>query len=269
MTTRAFWCLLVVIGLFCLPGTAAAQDTVSQPWLHVEISGGGHDDNDDHDDSDGRDDDGEEGHGDGDGRDDNGGDEGHGDDDRDEGDGDDGDEGHGDDDGDDRHDDGDEGHDDDGDEGGDFNLSINLPLSAVEPLLNLVPHRIMADGRLAVAGRDMPIDVGAMRNLWRAVADIGDAEFLSVDSGDETVRIARTGDQIHVKVEECDDDRGDTVDIRLPVAVLDALLSGDGETLDVAAAVERLAGVRGDIVRINSDDRQIRVWIDELAHSGE
>ena len=276
MTTRAFWSLLVAIGLFCLPGAAAAQDTASQPWLHVQISGG-QDDGDGHDDSDGRDDDGEEGHGDGDGRGDDGGDEGHGDDDRDEGDGDDdGDEGHREDDGDEGHDDGDEGHDDgdrshgdDGDEDGDFDLNLNVPLSAVEPLLSLVPHRILADGRLAVAGHDMPIDIGAMRNLWRALSDIGDAEFLSVDSGDETVRIGRTGDQIHVKVEECDDDRGDTVDIRLPVAVLDALLSGDGETLDVAAAVERLADVRGDIVRISSDDRQIRVWIDELAHSGE
>lgn len=266
MTTRAFWSLLVAIGLFCLPGTAAAQDTSPQPWLHVQISGGGHDDGDGHDDSDSRDDEGDEGHGDGDRRDDGGGDEGHGDDDRDEGDGDDeGDEGHGDD----GHDDGHDGHDDDGDEEGDFNLDINLPLSAVEPLLSLVPHRILADGRLAVAGHDMPIDIGAVRNLWRAIADIGDAEFLSVDSGDETVRIARTGDQIHVRVEECDDDSGETVDIRLPVGVIDALLSGDGETLDVAAAVERLAGVRGDIVRINSDDRQIRVWIDELAHSGE
>ena len=115
----------------------------------------------------------------------------------------------------------------------------------------------------------MPIDIGAMRNLWRAIADIGDAEFLRVDSGDETVRVARAGDQIHVQVEECDDDRGETVDVRLPVAVLDALLSGDGETLNVAAAVERLAGLRGDIVRVGGDDRQIRVWIDELAHPGE
>ena len=285
MTTRAFWSLLLAIGLFCLPGTSAAQDTASQAWLHVQISGGGHDDDDvhrhddgdGHDDSNSRDDDGDEGHGDGERHDDDDGDEGHagdegdGDDGRedagDEGHGDDGDEGHRDED--EGHNHGDEGHgDDDGDEEGDFNLNINVPLSAVEPLLSLVPHRILADGHLAVAGHDMPIDIGAMRNLWRAIANIGDAEFLSVDSGEERVRVARTGDQIHVQVEECDDDGGETVDIRLPVAVLDALLSGDGETLNIAAAVERLADVRGDIVQISSDERQIRVWIDELAHPG-
>ncbi|MCY4508008.1 MAG: hypothetical protein OXG35_13775 [Acidobacteria bacterium] len=135
-------------------------------------------------------------------------------------------------------------------------------------MLSLVPHRILADGHLAVAGHDMPIDIGAMRNLWRAIANIGDAEFLSVDSGEETVRVARRGDQIHVRVEECDDAGGETVEIRLPVPVLDALLSGDGETLNIAAAVERLADVRGDIVQISNDEHQIRVWIDELAHPG-
>lgn len=268
MTTRAFWSLLVAIGLFCLPGTAAAQDTASQPWLHVQISDGGpgdgdghhHDGSDGHDGSNSRDDDGDEGPGDGDRHgDDHNGDEGHG---GNEG-HDEGDKGHDDD------DDGDEGHDGEGDEQEDFNLNINVPLSAAGPLLSLVPQRILADGRLALAGHDMPIDIRAMRNLWRTIVDIGDAEFLRVDSGDETVRVARAGDQIHVQVEECDDDSGETVDVRLPVAVLDSLMSGDGETLNVAAAVERLAGLRGDIVRIGRDDRQIRVWIDELAHPGE
>lgn len=248
MTTRAFWSLLVVIGLFCLPAAAAAQDAASQPWLHVQICGGAHGEGEGHHH------DNDDGHNDGNGR-DGGGEEGPGDGDR-----------HDDDDGEEGHDGGDEGQDD---EEEDFNLNINVPLSAVEPLLSLVPPRILADGRLAVAGHDMPIDIGAMRNLWRAIADIGDAEFLRVDSGDETVRIARTGDQIHVQVEECDDDSGETVDIRLPVAVLDALLSGNGETLNVAAAVERLAGLRGDIVRISGDGRQVRVWIDELADPGE
>ena len=154
MTTRALWSLLVAIGLFCLPGTAVAQDTASQPWLHVQISGAGHEDGDGHrhDDGDGQDDsnsrngDGDGGPGNGD-RHDRDGDEGHGDNDDDGG----------------HDDDGDEGHDDDGEE--DFNFNLNVPLSTVEPLLNLVPHRILADGRLAVAGHDMPIDISAMRNL--------------------------------------------------------------------------------------------------------
>jgi hypothetical protein len=109
------------------------------------------------------------------------------------------------------------------------------------------------------------VDVGAMRDLWRAIAGVGEAEFVAVDGEDETVRIARTGDQINVQVEECDEDGGETVDIRVPVAVVDALLSGDGESLNVHAAVEQLGELRGDIVRVNGREHQVRVWIDDVA----
>ena len=303
MTTRALWSLLVALGLFCVAGTASAQDTTSQPWLHVQISSSGDDDGDGRHGDEGHDRDGrhdDDGDGDGDGRDDDGdggdrddddGDSGDRDDDDADGDrdddgdggdreGDDGDDGRDDDgdddghDGDDRDGDGDGRHDDDehGDddgEGGDFNVNINVPLSAVEPLLGLVPHRILSDGRLTVAGRDMPIDMGAVRGLWRVIADSGDAEFITVDSEDATVRVSRAGEWMLVKVEECDEDGGETVDIRFPVAVLDALFSGDGDTLDIGAAVERLADLRGDIVHVRGDDLQVRVWIDEVANAGQ
>ena len=145
------------------------------------------------------------------------------------------------------------------------NVSVNVPLSAAEPMLALVPHRILSDGRLSLAGRDMPIDIGAMRDLWRALTEVGDTEFVTVEGGDETVRVARAGDQIVVRVEERDDGEAETVDVQLPIVVVDALLSGDGETLDVRAAVESLGALRGDIVRVNEGERQIRIWIDEVA----
>jgi len=116
--------------------------------------------------------------------------------------------------------------------------------------------------------RDMPIDVAAMRDLWGAINDIGDVDFLTFDSEGETMSISRTGDQILVQMEEYDEG-GETVDVRLPVVVLDALLMGDDETLNVGAAVERLADLRGDIVHVSGDDHQLRVWIDEVAHSGK
>ena len=232
MSTRALWSLLAVIGLFCFVGAVAAQDTASEPWLHVQISSEGHDD---HGDSDGRHDDGDDG-------------DGRGDDRHDDGDDDDGR----------HHDDG-----DDGDEGADFDANINLPLSAVAPLLSLVSHDALFDRLLDLAGDE--VNVGAMRDLWRAIAGVGEAEFVAVDGEDETVRIARTGDQINVQVEECEEDGAETVDIRIPVAVVDALLSGDGETLNVHAAAAQLGELRGDIVRVNGGEHQVRVWIDDIA----
>ena len=150
-------------------------------------------------------------------------------------------------------------------EDGAENVSVNLPLSAAEPLLALVPHRILSDGQLSLAGREVPINVGAMRDLWRALTEVGDTEFVTVERENETVRIARAGDQITVQVEERDAEGSETVDVQLPVVVVDALLSGDDDTLNVRAAVERLGELRGDIVRVAEDERRIRIWIDEVA----
>ena len=145
------------------------------------------------------------------------------------------------------------------------NVAVNVPLSAAEPLLALVPHRILPDGQLSLAGREVPVNVGAMRDLWRVLMEVGDTEFVTVDGEDETVRIARVGDRITVQVEDRDEEGAETVDVQLPIAVVDALLSGNGDTLDVRAAVERLGELRGDIVRVSEDERQVRIWIDEVA----
>ena len=152
-----------------------------------------------------------------------------------------------------------------GEDDGAENVSVNVPLSVAEPMLALVPHRILSDGQLSLAGRDLPINVAAMRDLWRALMEVGDTEFVTVEGGDETVRIARAGDQITVQVEERNEEGNETVDVQLPIVVVDALFSGDSETLNVRAAVERLGELRGDIVRVSEDERQIRVWIDEVA----
>ena len=152
-----------------------------------------------------------------------------------------------------------------GEDDGAENVAVNVPLSAAEPLFALVPHRILSDGQLSLAGREVPVNVGAMRDLWRVLMEVGDTEFVTVDGEDETVRIARVGDQITVQVEDRDEEGTETVDIQLPIVVVDALLAGNGDTLNVRAAVERLGELRGDIVRVSENERQVRIWIDEVA----
>ena len=273
MSTRAFWPLLVAIGLLCLGVTAAAQDVPSQPWLHVQISGyddDRYDDEGDHRGNHRHDDDGDHQSGNGDDRHDHGENDHHGDDDGDDrggdGDGGEGDDRH-DDDGDDRgrNGEGDDGEGDDGQEEADFSVNINLPLSVVEPLFRLAAPVIVSAGQVAMPGYDAPLDMEAMHSLWRAIESVGDTEFLTVESEDETVRIARTGDQIHVQMEECDEEGRETADIRLPIVILDALFSGDSNTLNVSAAVNRLSELRGDIVHATGDDYRVRVWVDERA----
>ena len=49
----------------------------------------------------------------------------------------------------------------------------------------------------------------------------------------------------------------------MPVSLVDAFLSGEGEEGNIQAAVAELQKRRGDIVRVKDDDSNVRVWIDE------
>jgi hypothetical protein len=53
------------------------------------------------------------------------------------------------------------------------------------------------------------------------------------------------------------------VRVEIPIDVVDALLSGDGEELNVRGAFALLQKRRGDIVRVNDVQSTVRVWIDE------
>ena len=141
------------------------------------------------------------------------------------------------------------------------NVALNLPLQAVGAVMAMAPDGIIStDGRLVVA-EEHGVSVGDIRQAWQDIKDAGDAEFVTVRKEERTVRVARAGDQIEIRVEDVEDDETFRVDLSL--ALVDALLSGEGETLNVAAALDLLSTLRGDIVRVTEEERQIRVWVDQ------
>lgn len=170
-------------------------------------------------------------------------------------------------------------------------MSLNLPLAAIEAALAMAPEAIVdRDGQLQLGG-DRQIPVAAIRAAWTQLRDAGDVEIANIQEEGQSVRIAREGDTILVDVTGRDDDAeheddadehdaehdrggdGDEhrrdrgfvgeVQVRVPVSVVDALLSGAGETLDVRAAIQQLSALRGEMVQVIHPDARIRVWIDE------
>ncbi len=140
-------------------------------------------------------------------------------------------------------------------------LALNLPLRAVGAFVAMAPEEIVSsDGRLTVA-EEHGVSVSEIRTMWQELMAAGDSEFATVQRDDQTVRVARAGDQIEVNVTSADEN----IRIDLPVVVIDALLSGDGETLNLVAAIDQLGDLRGDIVRVTEETRQIRIWVDESA----
>ena len=165
------------------------------------------------------------------------------------------------------------------------NMNLNLPLAAIEAALAMAPEAVVdGDGQLQLGG-DRQIPVTAIRTAWAQLRDAGDVEIANIRDGRQSIRVAREGDTILVDVTGTDDggegeegghdDDADhdgpdrdrdfvgEVNVRVPVSVVDALLSGTGETLDVRAAIQELAALRGEMVQVDHPDGRIRVWIDE------
>lgn len=142
----------------------------------------------------------------------------------------------------------------------DRDVGINLPLRAAVAVLSMAPNTVVADGHLEV-GPEYGVSVSGLREVWRELRDAGDAEFVTVQHGPSSVRIGRVGERVEIRVTETA--KNERVEADVPVAVVDALLSGEGETVNIDAALETLDTLRGDVVRVTDHDRRIRVWVDE------
>lgn len=142
-------------------------------------------------------------------------------------------------------------------------VKVNLPLSVVRIAMDAAPDRFIDDGRLHLGHVDRDLDIASFRKLWAALRDSGDTEFVTVEEDDETLRIRRDGDYIRIDVEERSDDSPEQVRIDIPVSVVDALFSGDGESLNIGDALSVLSSERGDVVRVDDGETKVRIWIDE------
>jgi hypothetical protein len=145
-------------------------------------------------------------------------------------------------------------------------VRVNLPLSVALVALEVAPDEIISDGHFNIDHHGHhDISVPDLRRIWQELRDSGEAEFVSVEEEDETVTIVREGDLIRIDVTDrsSDESKSETVHVKVPIRVVDALLSGEGEELNLRAAVEELKSERGEIVRVEGPDENVRIWIDE------
>ncbi|HVN77503.1 MAG TPA: hypothetical protein VMW38_00760 [Terriglobia bacterium] len=138
-------------------------------------------------------------------------------------------------------------------------IKVNLPVSMVDTALNMVKDKNLKEGHLKLDHTE--ISVVEMRQLWNELKNAGNAEFVSVEKKDETVRISREGSFVLIKVNNTKNT--EKVDIRMPISVVDALLSGQENELNLKAALSSMkVGNAGDILTVNEPDTHVRLWID-------
>jgi len=139
-------------------------------------------------------------------------------------------------------------------------VKVNLPVSMIDVALSVVKDESLKSGKLKLGTHD--ISVADMRRLWNELKKSGNTDFVTVQKKNESVRVSRQGNFLQVKVTQSDQ-KGSKVDVRIPFHVVDALLSGTGDELDLRAAIAAMQqNGAGEILTVHNSETQVRIWVD-------
>jgi len=143
-------------------------------------------------------------------------------------------------------------------------VNVNLPLSLVNVFADIadkeLANGLSGHGKFDIDFDDHDIDIEDIRRAWGELRNAGDADFVEVQEEDEYVKISRSGNQIIIQFDEDGDKKGR---VEVPVSVVDALLDGDGQKLNLRAAIDELvASTSGQIVLVEDGDTTVRIWIE-------
>lgn len=146
------------------------------------------------------------------------------------------------------------------------NVSINLPISMIEKMANLIPDDAKGDSRLRFNDED--ITIAELREIWGDLRKQPDATFITVDETDSKVRVAKRGGYLIVRAHDQKGGRNEQVEMKIPGTVVDALLSSPGEQLNMTAALQALARHgAGELVTVTGDGETVRIWVDRTSET--
>jgi len=145
-------------------------------------------------------------------------------------------------------------------------VRVNLPLSVAEKVLPAIRAHKLAEGKIRLSELKIhDVDLGA---ILEAVKGSADGEYVTVQSKKENVRVAKQGGYLLVKVREqkkegTPDAYEETVDIKVPMTVVEAMLSAGPNELDLLAAIRALrAHGDAELITVKERYQTVRIWID-------
>ena len=151
-------------------------------------------------------------------------------------------------------------------------VRINIPLSLAEKVLPTIKADKLRDGKIKVD--ELSTDQVDLRALLEAVRDAQDNEYVTVDSRHETIRVAKSGGFMLIKVQEVQGEKekastpagqkhSSNVDIKIPFPVVEALLSGEKDEINVLAAIHALSNYQNiDLVTVTDAESTVHIWVD-------
>jgi len=140
-------------------------------------------------------------------------------------------------------------------------VRVNVPLELAEKVLPTINKDRLHSGK--VRFDDIDCHGVDLRALAEAVRSSKDGEFVTVQSKDSDVRVAKHNGTLFVHVFEKNKPKKSQVEVKVPMKVVDALFSAGKDELDLVAALHALSS-QGDteLVSVKDEENTVRVWLD-------
>ena len=154
-------------------------------------------------------------------------------------------------------------------------VRVNVPIELAEKVLPAINKDKLHNGKVHIDSAHME-DVD-LRALLDAVRTSKDGEYVTVQSHENDVRVAKSGGYLLIHVVDKSGNKAaakstdgktvslhqSNVEIKVPMKVVDALFSAGKDELDIVAALHALSA-NGDteLVSVKDSENTVRVWID-------
>jgi predicted lipid carrier protein YhbT len=140
-------------------------------------------------------------------------------------------------------------------------VKVNVPLDLAVKVLPAIDHDRLHNGKVRIGCMEcQDVDI---HTLFEAVRSSKDGEFVTVQSRDADISVAKKDGQFLVHVQDKKKSKDSRVEVKVPMKVMQALLSAGKDELDIVAALRELSS-QGDmeLVSVKDDENTIRVWLD-------
>jgi hypothetical protein len=152
-------------------------------------------------------------------------------------------------------------------------VRVNVPVEMAEKVLPAINKDKLHNGKVHIDSAHL--DDVDLRTLLDAVRTSKDGEYVTVQSRENDVRVAKSNGYLYVYVTEKPKkaSKGETgkpnsakeskVEVKVPMKVVDALFSAGKDELDVIAALRALSS-NGDteLVNVKDSENTVHIWID-------
>ena len=141
-------------------------------------------------------------------------------------------------------------------------VRVNVPLKMAEKVLTAM----LPDGKVKLG------DDPALRAVLEAVRTMEDAEYVTVDTVQGSVRVAKEKGYLIVEGVSVENSprmppMPKMIDIKIPFSIVETLVSTEGNELNVLAALQEFNSMEEVFIKAYDQSSLVSVWIDSESSS--